>query len=44
MAHPLDMSQRLRPDEVTEKGQRDLFRANSEAVTDGFYRVPKVIE
>ena len=44
MAHPLDMSQRLRPDEVTEEGQRSLFQANSEAVTDGFYRVPKVIE
>jgi len=44
MAHPLDMSQRLRPDEVTEKDQRDLFQANSEAVADGFYRVPKVIE
>ena len=44
MAHPLDMSQRLRPDEVTEEDQRSLFQANSEAVTDGFYRVPKVIE
>jgi aspartyl-tRNA(Asn)/glutamyl-tRNA(Gln) amidotransferase subunit C len=44
MAHPLDMSQRLRPDEVTEKDQRALFQANSEAVADGFYRVPKVIE
>ena len=44
MAHPLDMSQRLRPDEVTEADQRSLFQANSEAVTDGFYRVPKVIE
>jgi aspartyl-tRNA(Asn)/glutamyl-tRNA(Gln) amidotransferase subunit C len=44
MAHPLDMSQRLRADEVTERDQRDLFQANSAAVTDGFYRVPKVIE
>ena len=44
MAHPLDMSQRLRADEVTERDQRDLFQANSTAVTDGFYRVPKVIE
>ena len=44
MAHPLDMSQRLRSDEVTEADQRSLFQANSEAVTDGFYRVPKVIE
>ena len=44
MAHPLDMCQRMRPDEVTEEDQRGLFQANSEAVTDGFYRVPKVIE
>jgi aspartyl-tRNA(Asn)/glutamyl-tRNA(Gln) amidotransferase subunit C len=44
MAHPLDMSQRMRPDEVTEGDQRPLFQANSEAVADGFYRVPKVIE
>jgi Asp-tRNA(Asn)/Glu-tRNA(Gln) amidotransferase C subunit len=29
---------------VTEKDQRALFQANSEAVADGFYRVPKVIE
>ena len=44
MAHPLDMSQRMRPDEVTEDDQRGLLQANSEAVADGFYRVPKVIE
>lgn len=44
MAHPLDMSQRLRSDEVTEENQRDLFQANSAAVADGYYRVPKVIE
>lgn len=44
MAHPLDMSQRLRPDEVTEGDQRGRFQANSAAVADGYYRVPKVIE
>jgi len=44
MAHPLDMSQRLRPDEVTETNQRDLYQRNGQAVGDGFYRVPKVIE
>lgn len=44
MAHPLDMSQRLRPDEVTETNQRDLFQRNSQAVGRGFYRVPRVIE
>jgi aspartyl-tRNA(Asn)/glutamyl-tRNA(Gln) amidotransferase subunit C len=44
MAHPLDMSQRLRPDEVTESNQRDLYQRNAQAVSRGFYRVPKVIE
>ncbi len=44
MAHPLDMSQRLRPDEVTETNQRDLYQRNAQAVGRGFYRVPKVIE
>jgi aspartyl-tRNA(Asn)/glutamyl-tRNA(Gln) amidotransferase subunit C len=44
MAHPLDMSQRLRPDAVTEPNQRETFQANAPAVQDGLYLVPKVIE
>jgi len=44
MAHPLDMAQRLRPDEVTETDQRDLFQRNAPSVKRGYYRVPKVIE
>jgi len=44
MAHPLDMSQRLRPDEVTETNQRDLYQRNGQAVGRGFYRVPRVID
>lgn len=44
MAHPLDMNQRLRPDEVTETDHRDEYQANSQAIGQGFYRVPKVIE
>ena len=44
MAHPLDMSQRLRADEVSEENQRALFQRNASAVTDGLYRVPKVID
>jgi len=44
MAHPLDMRQRLRPDEVTEVDQRDLYQRNAEDVGQGFYKVPKVIE
>ncbi len=44
MAHPMDMSQRLRPDEVTEANHRDLYQRNSEAVQDGLYTVPRVLE
>lgn len=44
MAHPLDMAQRLRPDEVTETDQRGRFQAIAPAVEDGFYLVPRVIE
>lgn len=44
MAHPLNMGQRLRPDEVTETDHRGLYQQNSRAVRQGFYRVPKVIE
>ena len=44
MAHPLDMKQRLRNDEVTETDQRDLFQQNSQSVSDGYYLVPRVIE
>ena len=44
MAHPMDMSQRLRADEVTESNQRDLYQRNADAVADGLYTVPRVIE
>lgn len=44
MAHPLDMSQRLRPDEATETDQRADFQRNAPAVEAGLYLVPKVIE
>jgi aspartyl-tRNA(Asn)/glutamyl-tRNA(Gln) amidotransferase subunit C len=44
MAHPLEMEQRLRPDEVTEENQRERFQANGPQVEDGLYLVPKVIE
>ena len=44
MAHPLDMSQRLRADEVTESDQRDELQQNAPAVQDGYYLVPRVIE
>ena len=44
MAHPLDVTQRLRPDAVTEADERDRFQENAPSVTDGLYLVPKVIE
>jgi aspartyl-tRNA(Asn)/glutamyl-tRNA(Gln) amidotransferase subunit C len=44
MAHPLDMVQRLRPDEVTEQDERDFYQQNAPSTGRGYYRVPKVIE
>ena len=44
LANPLDATQRLRDDEVTESNQRDKFQAIAPDVADGFYRVPRVIE
>ena len=44
MAHPTDMVQRLRADEVTETDQRDAFQAHAPAVERGLFLVPRVIE
>ncbi len=44
MAHPLNESQRLRADRVTETDQRDEFQKNAPVVDSGLYLVPKVIE
>lgn len=44
MAHPLNMTQPLRDDEVTEPDQRDRYQQNAGAVEAGLYLVPKVIE
>ena len=44
MAHPLDMSQRLRPDEVTETDQRDTYQQNATEKSAGLYVVPRVVE
>jgi aspartyl-tRNA(Asn)/glutamyl-tRNA(Gln) amidotransferase subunit C len=44
MAHPMDASQRLRPDEVSETNQRDKFQSIAPDVEHGLYRVPRVIE
>ena len=44
LAHPLDLSARLRPDTVTEGDQRELFQSLAPEVDRGLYLVPKVIE
>ncbi|WP_006787431.1 Asp-tRNA(Asn)/Glu-tRNA(Gln) amidotransferase subunit GatC [Thiorhodospira sibirica] len=44
MAHPLDMAQRLRADEVSESDQRALLQQGAPAVEAGLYLVPKVID
>lgn len=44
MAHPLNMSQRLRADEVSETDQRDFIQQNAPSTEGGYYLVPKVIE
>jgi aspartyl-tRNA(Asn)/glutamyl-tRNA(Gln) amidotransferase subunit C len=44
MAHPLNMTQPLRADAVSEVDQRALYQQNAGAVESGLYLVPRVIE
>lgn len=44
LAHPLEMTQRLRPDQVTESDEREEFQACAPSTENGLYLVPKVIE
>jgi len=44
MAHPLEVAQRLREDQVTETDQREAFQACAPSVEAGLYLVPQVIE
>jgi len=44
MAHPLDVHQRLRPDQVTESDRRDEFLSQAPEAGAGLYLVPRVIE
>ncbi|HSX90845.1 MAG TPA: Asp-tRNA(Asn)/Glu-tRNA(Gln) amidotransferase subunit GatC [Pseudomonas sp.] len=44
LAHPLEATQRLRADVVTEENHRDAYQAIAPAVESGLYLVPKVIE
>ncbi len=44
LAHPLELSLRLREDVLSEEDQRELFQAIAPSVRDGLYLVPQVIE
>lgn len=44
LAHPLEATQRLRADVVSEDNHRDYYQAIAPAVENGLYLVPKVIE
>ena len=44
LAHPLDLTQRLRADDVTECNRRDELQLIAPEVEQGLYLVPKVIE
>jgi aspartyl-tRNA(Asn)/glutamyl-tRNA(Gln) amidotransferase subunit C len=44
MAHPQDIAQRLRADEVLEQNQRAYFQQIAPQTEAGLYLVPKVIE
>ncbi|MEM7408110.1 MAG: Asp-tRNA(Asn)/Glu-tRNA(Gln) amidotransferase subunit GatC [Pseudomonadota bacterium] len=44
MSNPLDATQRLRPDAVTEAVDRELFQENAPHAEEGLFLVPKVID
>jgi len=44
MSHPLDLSARLRPDEVTQVIERERYQALAPEADAGLYLVPQVIE
>ncbi|WP_257253635.1 MULTISPECIES: Asp-tRNA(Asn)/Glu-tRNA(Gln) amidotransferase subunit GatC [unclassified Endozoicomonas] len=44
LAHPLDATQRLRKDVVSEENNREQLQSCAPVVEDGLFLVPKVIE
>ena len=44
MAHPLDSTQELREDVVTEPDQRNHYQELAPSTQDGLYLVPRVVE
>ena len=43
LVSPLDMTQRLRADVVSEPNQRELYQSLAPATENGLYLVPKVL-
>jgi|TARA_B110000305_G_scaffold111316_1_gene125331 aspartyl-tRNA(Asn)/glutamyl-tRNA(Gln) amidotransferase subunit C len=44
LAHPLELTQVLRIDEVTEENAREAYQKTAPAIKDGLYLVPRVVE
>lgn len=44
MAHPMDATQRLRQDTVTEQVDVERFQAQAPSTEQGYYLVPRVVE
>jgi aspartyl-tRNA(Asn)/glutamyl-tRNA(Gln) amidotransferase subunit C len=44
LAHPLESSQPLRTDAISEANQRELFQKNAPQVQAGLYIVPQFVE
>ncbi|MDG2061125.1 MAG: Asp-tRNA(Asn)/Glu-tRNA(Gln) amidotransferase subunit GatC [SAR86 cluster bacterium] len=44
MSHPLDISQPLRKDEVSEENERDKLQKNAPLTKSGLFLVPQVID
>lgn len=44
LANPLDATQRLRADVVTESNDRENLQSNAPSVESGLFLVPKVVE
>lgn len=44
MTNPLDATQRLRIDQVSENNQREHFQKIAPQTEDGYYLVPRVVE
>ncbi|MDB4020866.1 Asp-tRNA(Asn)/Glu-tRNA(Gln) amidotransferase subunit GatC [Litorivicinus sp.] len=44
LAHPLELTQVLRIDEVTEENAREAYQMTAPAIKDGLYLVPRVVE